>query len=182
MLTRFKILYVATLGLVLVGWVIVELHYEEKELLLRQDHRREIEESQANFNSESNKRTAEYRRELEQALGGPLLALTKDPSLNIETMLRKTAQACAPKGASVEVHVDRFTEFDIDLIVRASLTKLEMANIAKKFLALCSQYVNSVRFIYQREMLGELDKRAIDQVPNWESISPPAVVASLVQP
>ena len=116
-----------------------------------------------------------------QALGGALAAVAKNPELNIEPMLRQTAIACAPAGTTVLVTVDRFTEFDVVLVLPEVLGSDRLAEISRSLLENGNPYVHTVRFFEDNRLLAYLNHAAIESVTNWSSASAEAIKAALVQ-
>ncbi len=86
-------------------------------------------------------------------------------------MIRRVAHACAPKGARVDVNVDRFTEFDLVVAFNSLETRRVLADCARCVLGACSPYVNSLQFVYDTNVLAGLDRRQIDGLTNWQTAS-----------
>jgi hypothetical protein len=112
-----------------------------------------------------------HSNELVDAWGGPVKAAVKNPALDIRNMLQETAVACAPANTLVSVTVDRFMDFNIDLILPEPIALSRLAKISKQFLKYTFPYVHNVRFIQGDEVLAYLDDAAIESVTNWNTIS-----------
>jgi hypothetical protein len=112
-----------------------------------------------------------YAEELVKAWGGPVEAAVRNPALDIEEMLEQTALACAPTNTLVSVKVDRFTDFNVDLMLPEPMALSRLAEISSRFLKHTFFYVHGVRFIRGDEMLAQLDEAAIESVTNWNTIS-----------
>jgi hypothetical protein len=115
-----------------------------------------------------------------KALGGNLEAAAKNPALDIQQMLEQTAIACAPIDAEISVTVDRFTEFDVALVLPDPLSFTQLAEISKSFLKNNFPYVSSVRFIQGNELLAQMDGTTIESVTNWNDISMDSVERLLI--
>jgi hypothetical protein len=125
---------------------------------------------------------AEIRRreEAERALGGPLDAIVKEPGLTIQEMLRRLAVAVSPAGASVSVQVERFTEFLIHIDLPDTAGYDEMAGWSREILRRTHRYVHLLRWIREGIVIGEIDRREIESVKDWEA-APASTLATLVR-
>ncbi len=121
-----------------------------------------------------------YAQEQARALGGPIEAATKDPALDIRRMLNQIAIASAPADTEVSVTVDRFTEFDVALVLRQPLSLNEVAGITKVFLENTAPYVHSLRFIHGNEVLAQLKQDAIESITNWTAASADSIQTLLL--
>ena len=45
--------------------------------------------------------------------------------------------------------------------------KAKMAEMAKSLLGICSKFLNSIRFVVEGEVVGEIDRWVIDRVTDW---------------
>lgn len=121
-----------------------------------------------------------HHKEFLQALGGAEAAAAKNPELNIQQMLKEVAVACTPAGTTVSVTVDRFTEFDVALVLPNVLPLDNLATISKSLLKDTSSYVHSLRIIQDNKMLANLNDMAIGSVTNWSVVSSEDIVALLL--
>jgi hypothetical protein len=137
----------------------------------RRQQQEEMIRQQDQLQREITDRRAAQGRELDAALGGPVQRAVKDPSLSLAEMLRQAALVCAPAGADAVVHVDRFTEFDLVVSLRSLETPLVLAETARCVLSPCARYLNSLRFIYDTNVLLELDRGQIESVEDWTQVT-----------
>src|SRR5690348_16767317 len=114
----------------LVGW------FEQRAGMLRASHREQLLALQQQWAREGYARQAtagearlRRQRELEQALGGPTEAPARNPDLNLQQMLERLARACAPRGSSVLARVDRFTDFEVLVTLKADPGSNQLAQI-----------------------------------------------------
>jgi hypothetical protein len=112
-----------------------------------------------------------HQKELLTALGGRAGAIAKNPMLDISGMLTQLAQACAPRGVTVSVTVDRFTEFDAALESPKTLSTNQLATAFKPLLDYGGPYLQSLRFLRGNQLVAELDGAAIESVSNWSDAS-----------
>jgi hypothetical protein len=173
------------------GWALVSDHFEAQRSALQRAHERRMEARRQQLKQEDSTRRHDWvrqsaarraaweqaardrrvaqRKELEQALGGPLGWALKNPELSIREMLLEAGKACAPAETVVEVTLDRFTEFDAALVFDSRLGLEELEPIVRCFLGDCAHYLNAVRFISGSELLFEIDKSEIDAVADWKT-------------
>jgi hypothetical protein len=86
-------------------------------------------------------------------------------------MLHDTAVACAPAGTKISVNVDRFTEFDVAVVLPQRLPVDRLAVIAKALIERTVPYVHSLRFIHGDNLLAYLDVAEIEAETNWHMVS-----------
>jgi hypothetical protein len=162
-------------------WIIGS-RYDGREAGLRMEQQQYLQDQQAAWSREDVERALvarqteleskrKHEEELVKALGGPVAAATKDPALNIQQMLEKIAQACAPTNTAISVTVDRFTEFDVAFVLPEPLTFTRLAGISKRFLKYGVPYVHGIRFILGNEVLARLGDAEIESVTNWSTAS-----------
>ena len=179
---RINKIYVTTILLTLaLGWIIW-VKYADKESRLREEQSQFLAgqrtvwlQQDADRALTTNQKVLErkrtYAEEVVKALGGPVAAVTKNPALDIRQMLDQIARACAPAGTEVSVTVDRFTEFEVTMVLSGPSTFTRLAEISKCFLTNCIPYVHSLQFIQGNEVLAGLNGVAIESVTNWNDVS-----------
>jgi hypothetical protein len=154
----------------LIACIALHGYYSGAERQLRFDHERELRTLRAQASERATEAANRRRREIQQAFGGAVQEVAKNPKLPLTEMIRSVARLCAPRGTEVEVRVDRFTEFDVDFQLTRKISDDEMARVTKAFLGECSAYVNSIRFIHAGQVIAEADRRKIDSIPDWKSV------------
>jgi len=180
--TLAKLFAAALLVLGLVGYLVWQ-EFDYQTDLLRAQHQQLIQERQGAWAQEdldraaaaraaAQARQAQAEADLVTFLGSPLAAATKNPALDIRQMLTQIATAIAPAGTRVAVTVDRFTEFDVALVLPNSPNLSQLATLAKNFLQNASPYVHGLRFISGNELIAELGGADIDSVTDWKTVSP----------
>ena len=127
-------------------------------------------------------RNQRHRTQLRTACGGGLDAIPKDPALSISEMLRELAEAAAPAGSRVSLHVDAFTEFHIQIRLKAPRDKQGAARTAKSILGVSSQYVHTISLLYTDGSVLELDRRAIERIADWRFADLPSIEQLLRTP
>jgi hypothetical protein len=127
-------------------------------------------------------RQRRHAREFTAALGGSVNAALKNPDVTILGMLQELAHSCAGRGSFPHVAVDRFTEFTVLLDLSRRETNAALAEIARCFLAHSAPYVHSLRFSHRGAVLAQLDRRAIESIPDWAKTTSANVESLLVNP
>jgi len=166
--------------LALATWLV--LRFEDRAGALRANHdqqlvalqkqwAREDAARKAAAHEEALSRQRARQRELEHALGGPTEVPARNPDLTIRQMLEQTARACAPTGASVIVHVDRFTEFEVIVTLKSAPGSNQLAELTTCLLRHGAPYVHTLRFIQGGRVIAEVDQRALELVPDWSHAS-----------
>jgi hypothetical protein len=189
---KFQIhpLYFGMVFLTVLGWLGIRSTYDWREDNLRSIQNSLLTARQSSWSQEDAGWNASHQREVlgqEKArveewirgLGGPLEAATKDPGLDIQQMIQQTAVACAPTDAMVSVTVDRFTEFDVAVVLNEKPSFTDLAGISRRLLQNTVPYVCSLRFIQGNSLLAELDDADIDSVTNWNTLLDAAALAVL---
>jgi hypothetical protein len=120
-------------------------------------------------------REERHRREIVATCGGPGQAVRSDVRLSIREMLRQLALVCVPAVSQVTARVDRFTEFDVVIVLARDASLSELSEWARCVLAQSAPYLYGLRFVRHDAVVGELDRRAIESVTDW-SIAPLATV------
>lgn len=183
-----RLILAAALLLLTVGWFRLRLQtFQEKLRIEReQDDRWEKEESaqRSAFEKEinglvesgrqdENERAARDGNEVEQACGGPLEKILKDPALSIPEMVRRTALYFAPNGTLVQVRTDRFTELSVDVQFPERPSLEQITSVAAGLLGRCSAFVDSVAFKHgadpSNSALLILDKDTIVSQSDWKT-------------
>ena len=141
------------------------------------DARRQIEAHDATV-----ARRRRFQQEIIAALGGPVGAALKHPELTLLGTLQELARACAPQGSVPHVAVDRFTEFTVFIDLPDQQPRLALAEIAQRLLTHSAPYIHHVRFSHDGNVLAQLDRRAIESIPNWTKTTVPAVEKLLIDP
>jgi len=131
---------------------------------------------------EAVRRDRRYDDEYTAALGGPIDVALKRPDLTILGMIHELARACSPSGSVPHVSVDRFTDFAVLIDLPRQETNAALAEIAKCLLQHSSQYLNAVRFSHHGRVLAQLDRRAIESIPDWAQATPADIEKLLVNP
>ncbi|HVK59368.1 MAG TPA: hypothetical protein VM735_11355 [Candidatus Kapabacteria bacterium] len=137
--------------------------------------RRDSERLQQDFVRARSDLATRQQAELEKALGGPMKTIVNDPRLNIRQMIRAVAAQAAPAGSQVNVRVDRFTDFQLNLEVPASTDDESLVRIANDILRETSDYLSTVLIVRKGEVAGELTRDEIQSVYNWGSVERPAL-------
>ena len=171
-LTLFAVLATLVLAVVLVGM------FEDHARILRAEHQWQLDALQKQWAREDSVRrlaaheeTLKRQHELDQALGGPTEIPFRNPDLTIQQMLQQTARACAPAGASVVVRVDRFTEFEVIVTLKAGAATNRLTEFTTCLMRHGAPYVHTLRFIQGHRVIAELDQRALELVPDWSQAS-----------
>lgn len=176
--------------LTVLGWLAIRSTYDWREDNLRSNQNSFLTAKQSLWSQEDAQWNASHEREvLEQekaraeewvrALGGPLGAATKNPDLDIRQMIQQVTGACAPTDAVVSVTVDRFTEFDVAVVLNEKPTLASLAVLSRRLLQNTVPYVTSLRFIQGNTLLAELEDADIESVTNWNTLPDTAALALL---
>jgi hypothetical protein len=62
-------------------------------------------------------------------------------------------------------------KFDVDFLLTRNLAVTAMANVTKCFPGECHAYVNAIHFVVGGEIIAETDRRKIDGIANWKTVS-----------
>lgn len=178
------------LFLTMLGWLAIVLVYDWREDNLRSEQNSLLTAQRSLWSQQGARWSASHQQEvLDQekaraeewvrALGGPLGAATKNPDFNIQQMIQQVAEACAPADATVSVTVDRFTEFDVAVVLNKKPTFASLAAISRRLLQNTVPYVYSLRFIQGNNLLAGLEDADIESVTNWNTLPDAAALALL---
>ena len=182
--TAFALL-VATLLLAAATGFCLYLWFEGQEKALYAQHEQAMAEDSRNWAREQKDRKVKFYQSMQQlqrehlqkltaAWGGATEAACRDPHLTITEMLERLAQACA-QATGINVRVDRFTEFEINIRWDGLQDAARMANACSCLLSRATPFVRSIRFIQRGVIVAELDGRSIDSIPDWTKASLPDV-------
>jgi hypothetical protein len=103
------------------------------------------------------------------AMGGPVAAAAKDPLTDIAGMIRTVAGQCSGEPRCATVTVDRFTEFTLKIDLNVADAARSRAAIARCVLQQVFPYVYHLQFVRGGSVIAELDRQAIESVPDWAS-------------
>jgi hypothetical protein len=187
---QFSPLYSGILFLAVLGWLAIRSAYDSQEDNLRSNQNSFLTSQQSVWSLQDAQWGASHQQEVlvqekarteewVRALGGPLGAATKNPDLDIQQMIRQIALACAPTDATVSVTVDRFTEFDVAVVLNEKPALANLAAISRRLLQNTVPYVYSLRFIQGNSLLAELQDADIESVTNWNTLPDAAALALL---
>jgi hypothetical protein len=114
-------------------------------------------------------REAAARREseLNKALGGPVAAAFKNPAYSIREALLHAAEACAPTNTYAHAEANRFTEFTVTIDSSEGLSTNQMIAIARAFVPLAKEYLNSLQFSARGKLIAEIDRQDIEFIEDW---------------
>lgn len=111
--------------------------------------------------------SARLEAERQQRNGGAWLTAQRDPTLNIEGMLREVAKAVVPSTAQVICSVDRFVEYALAIELAEAASPEQMAAWCRQILGPGARYLHQLRFVYKGEALSLLDRGDIEAIPDW---------------
>ncbi|MBL7129583.1 MAG: hypothetical protein ISS16_11445 [Ignavibacteria bacterium] len=149
------------LGGIIVG-ILVNSHFNKKKKF-----------TLANYAEKKIELSKKWQDELWQEYGQSdiLKGIANDPDLTILQMLEEIGNKAAPPQSKVAVSIENFTEFDIYITVYEQIEKETASETVKSILVHCSYYVNSIKFVYQDNVVKIIEKREIDKVKDWKVIS-----------
>jgi hypothetical protein len=181
MRTSLPVLVVAALVTGVTWWVLhnratarqmeITAAHRETFAALQQEWARHRAQREVAAHQAARERARRQEQELETAMGGPAAAAAKKPGISIAESIQGVARACAPRATQVRVRVDRFTEFSALLELPSRLEAPALAELARCILGHSSAYLHRLQFSYRGSLLGELDRRAIESVADWRSVT-----------
>jgi len=178
--------------LTIVGWLLVEKERKSTHWQLLTAHqqalkqhekdwaRREIDYQLAARDS-AVARQRHHRDEWLAAMGGPLGVALKDPELTLTGMIEELARACAP-GSRAHARAEHFTEFKVFIELPAVTERAALAEAVRALLAHTSAYVHRIQFSHAGALIGELDRRGIESIPDWTNTPVSQVEKLIVDP
>jgi hypothetical protein len=187
---QFPPLYSGMVFLTVLVWLAIRSNYDLREDSLRSNQNSLLTVRQSLWSQQDAGWNASHQQEVllqekaraeewTRALGGPLGAATKNPDLDIQQMIQQIAGACAPTDALVSVTVDRFTEFDVAVVLNEKPGFASLAAISRRLLQNTVPYIYSLRFIQGNSLLAELEDADIESVTNWNTLPDAATLALL---
>jgi hypothetical protein len=177
-----KILIIVGGFIALISWIWINAHYKAKKEEIKKQYFEKARSLRNKWNKEEQERKRAYRAELENAWGGGIKAVLRDPNLSISEMLRKAALTAFPDSGRVEVKIDNFNEFDVFIHVKETVDKDKASQAIKFLISNCGKYVNSVSFVYNGEVVKTIDRRGIDSIEDWESADLDSVAGQMYTP
>lgn len=137
---------------------------------MQRDARGKFDALEQRLKLASRQAAARRKQELETALGGPVAAAFKNPDFPLSEALRQGALSCAPTNSSVQVDVDRFTEFTVTISSDRPLTTNQMIAVARSFLPQARKFVDALRFSVGGSVVAELDRQDIEFAEDWTKV------------
>lgn len=174
-MARLLKLAVVWLAVVFVAHHLLQDRYVEQVLAIRNEDQQRMDELEKSAASAESARRMEahlavstlgkeHEEALAKAWGGGLGAIPKDFRLNLAGMLRSIALGVVPEGSTVELSVERFTDFALHVELPSARPVAELATMSGRILELSAPYLHRLSFFADRRLIGEVDPLSIESV------------------
>jgi hypothetical protein len=146
--------------------LILQIVFDYTADMSKSKHEKSISQLSDKLKLEEQTLLVERDNEMKRIYGETPEQICNNPCMNIKEMIEAVTMKGLKQDDSVKVSVDNFIEYGVAVKFKNKPEEDVMGNIAKIILTYCDEYVNSITFYFDDNIVFMLTKKEIDNMKN----------------